>query len=482
MKTIVEKICENAEKYPDKLAVVCEDDEITYGALWKKVLGLQSYMKALGISHGDKVVVQAKYSSWYVVACYAVHLCGAVFVPIDKNSSEDAVEAIRNTLEAVFIISSHNTKGSKGGTTYDELETITENQKDTDFSFPDIDSTADIMFTTGTTGTPKGVVLTHKNISVTAAIRVKEVEIKQNNVAITFVPLNHVAPMRELYLNGYNGSTVIFLDGMLKIKKMFQYMEHYGVTSLYVPPSGITVIQQFSAKGLSAFADQLDYVYTGSSSMNEPQQVYMRKSLPKSRLYFSYGSSENGSVSLHRYYKDLKPITCVGKPCEGVSVRIVDDEYNEVPCGEVGTVTVKSDMNFTEYYNLPELTEGIYRDGYFVSSDAGYLDEDGFLYVLGRKDDMVNIGGLKVYPTEIEDAAAKIEAIEDCICVPVEDKITGQAVKLIVKKKNGAECSAQSIRTSLIGKLDSYKLPKLIEFADSIERTSNGKLNRKAYK
>lgn len=482
MKTIVEKIYENSLKCPDRLAVVFEDEEITYKDLWRKVLSLYSYLKNSGISKGDKIVVQTVYSVWYVISCYAAHLCGAIFIPIDKNSSIEAIEDIRDMLSAEFIISNYTIKAAKGSVKYSELSEAIANSKATEFLFPDMDAPADIMFTTGTTGAPKGVVLTHKNISTTAVTRIHEINIMENNVGITFVPLNHVAPMRELYLNGYNGSTFIFLDGMLKIKKMFQYMERYGVTSMYIPPSGITVINQFSGKGLAAFAEQIDYVYTASSSMNEVQQIYMRESLPKSRLYFSYGSSENGSVSLHRYHSDIKEVSCVGKPCEGVSVKIADDEYNELPCGQVGTVIIKSNMNFMEYYNRQDLTDSVYKDGYFVSNDAGFYDEEGFLYVVGRKDDMVNIGGLKVYPSEIEDAATKIEAVEDCICVPVEDKITGQAIKLIVKKKADSDCTAQNIRSELMGKLDSYKLPKLIEFADSIERTSNGKLNRKAYR
>ncbi len=482
MKTILEKVYENSLKYPDRLAAVCEDEEIRYSDLWNKVKNFAGYLKKQGISKGDKVIAQGVYTTWYVVACYATHLCGAVFVPVDKNASNEALNDISDTVDAACIIAKQELKTQCVTVLYSDMEQICQNDADIDITFPDMDSCADIMFTTGTTGTPKGVVLTHKNISVTALTRVHELNIRPDNVGITFVPLNHVAPMRELYLNGYNGSTVIFLDGVLKLKKMFQYMEKYGVTSLYVPPSGISVISQFSGTGLSAFANQIDYVYTGSSSMNEVQQLYMKEQLPNTRLYFSYGTSENGVVSLHRYYRDIKDISCVGKTCEGVLVKIVDENNAELPQGEVGAVTIKSDMNFKEYYNRPELTENVYRDGYFISNDAGYFDEEGFLYILGRKDDMINIGGLKVYPTEIEDAASKVEGVEDCICIPIEDKITGQATKLIVKKRDGADCTAQSIRTAMVGKIDSYKLPKLIEFADVIERTSNGKLNRKAYK
>lgn len=483
MKSVVEKIYENSSRHPDRLAAVLENEELTYKELWDKTVKLAAFFKSRGLSESDRVIFQASYSKWYVIACYAVHLCHAIFVPIDKNSSEEAVNSINEVLDAKCVVSEYKFEEFDISLLLSELEGCIDSfSADTDYTFPTGEMYADIMFTTGTTGKPKGVVLTHDNLSATCVTRIHEILIRPDNVGITFVPLNHVAPMRELYLNGYNGSTAIFLDGMLKIKKMFEYMKKYGVTSLYIPPSGISVVSRFSANGLSSVSDQLDYVYSASSNMTEVQQEYMRESLPNTRLYFSYGSSENGSVSLHRYLKDRKEISCVGKPCEGVSVRIVDQNNEDVPTGEIGTVTIRSAMNFPAYWRNPEITEKVYKDGYFISNDAGYFDNDGYLYIVGRKDDLVNIGGLKVYPAEIEDEVAKIDGVEDCICVAVPDAVTGQAIRLIVKKAEGSSLDAMTVKNNLTGKVDSYKIPKIIEFADHIERTSNGKLNRKAYR
>lgn len=133
------------------------------------------------------------------------------------------------------------------------------------------------------------------------------------------------------------------------------------------------------------------------------------------------------------------------------------------------------------YYQMPELNAEAFREGWFLSNDMGYIDAEGFLYVLGRKDDIINTGGLKVYPSEIEIAALKIEGVCDCVCFPVNDDITGQAAKLLIKKNSGCDKTIVDIKRQIAAYLDQYKIPKSIEFTDRVERTSNGKLDRRFY-
>ena len=133
------------------------------------------------------------------------------------------------------------------------------------------------------------------------------------------------------------------------------------------------------------------------------------------------------------------------------------------------------------YYRMPELNDAAFRNGWFLSNDMGYIDAEGFLYVLGRKDDIINIGGLKVYPSEIEIATLKIEGVCDCVCFPVNDDITGQAAKLLIKKNSGCDKTIVDIKRQIAAYLDQYKIPKSIEFTERVERTSNGKLDRRFY-
>ena len=480
--TIVERICIHAQTHPDKLAVIFETEELTYGRLWENAQRFAGLISEMGVKPGDRVIVQATYTGWFVIANYGCHLAGAFFVPIEKGASKDTVTDIAKSVDAGLILSNYHHEAYPCLTYETVGEKVAAYTGTYRYTFPSEDMVADMMFTTGTTGTPKGVVLSHKNILKTATIRVHEVQIKENNVGITLVPLNHVAPMRELYLNGYMGSTFIFLDGITKLKRMFSFMEQYGVTSLYLPPANISILQQLSRDRLRAFAHQIDYVYTASAPMQESQQAFMRQMLPNSRLYFSYGSSENGSVCLHRYDRDEKDITCVGRPCIHVDVKVVNDDFTAAAQGQPGTIMIKSDMNMLGYWKRDDLNQAVFHDGYFLSNDIGIFDEDGFLYVTGRKDDVINIGGLKVIPSEIENAVLTIPGIVDCVCFAVPDRITGQAPKLLLVKDSRFTGDQRTVFEALAAKIDRYKIPSIIEFVDTIQRTSNGKIDRKFYK
>lgn len=483
MKTVLERLYEHSLKKPEQIAVIFENSVITYGDLWKKSLSLSKQLEKIGVSRGDKVVVQCKYDPIFIISLFATHLLKAVFVPMDKNPAEEAVVYLCKKLKAKVLISDLDLAYEESFLiNYEKLNDLFNIPfKETTIGFPDLNDIADIMFTTGTTGNPKGVEITHENISATVEVRMAECLIRKDNISITLVPLNHVAPLRELYLNIYNGSSVIFIDGMIRVKTMFEFMDKYSVTSLYLPPAGISLIMQLTKTKLLEYKDKLDYVYTASAPMQESQQEFMRNSLPNSRLYFSYGSSENGTVCLYRYDKYNNDICCCGRPCIGVDLIIVDECFKEIGKNKLGQIAIRSKMNMKGYFDMPELTSNVFKNGFFISNDIGYIDENGFLYVTGRKDDAINIGGLKVYPSEIENAALKIKDVLDCVCFATSDSITGQTPELLIVLLKGSTATLKEIRNELSLSLDSYKVPKIIEFVENIKRTSNGKLDRKYY-
>lgn len=480
MYTVIERIKHFAETNPDKLALVYESGSVTYKQLWDKSLSIACILKNRGVQKGDSVLVQASYNTFHAALCYACHILGAVFVPAESSPAPGALEAVAKRVNAAVIVSSRIIPGCNC-LSFEEVSAMHVIEDAFSYTLPSLDDVADIMFTTGTTGTPKGVVLSHRNIAATSVTRIKALKLKEDNFGITLVPLNHVAAMRQLYLNGYNGSTMVFLDGISKMKIMFEYMKEYPVNMMYIPPSMIGIMTALSGGRLSEFSDKIRIVYTGSAPMQNAQKEYMKEMLPSSRLYYSYGSSENGTVCLLNYDTITKPITCVGKPCPGVTVRIVDSSMNDVPDGEYGTIVIKSEMNTPGYLDNPELNAISFKEGFFITNDVGYFDSDGCLYIAGRKDDVINIGGLKVYPSEIENAALSVDSIAECICFPCEDKIFGKCPKLLVKLKEGTELSVKELRTVLSSKLDTYKLPKTIEYTGEIHKTANGKPDRKYY-
>lgn len=479
--TVVEKLFENADRHPDRLAVIFESEEVSYGELRDAVIRLASWFKLQGVETGDRIVVQAAYCKWYIAASYAAHLCGAIFVPIEKTVTSETLQGVIERMSTRFVIS-HLEPDGVVSLRYREMDSVLAEVEEQLYKFPSEDLVANIMLTSGTTGSQKGAMLTQKNLAVNSFVRWHEFKVKEDSVGITILPLNHVGSSRMWDTAIYSGSTYIFLDGIIKIRKFYEFMEKYHVTLFNMPPSGIASLEQLSGSKLHEFAGQIDYAYVHAAPIQELQQEFLRQMLPQSRLYYSYGTSENGTVSLLRFDRDIKDIRCTGKPCEGVNIKIVDDGLNELECGRQGRVAIRTDMNCLGYWGMPEFSKSIYHNGYFLSNDIGYLDKDGFLYILGRIDDVINIGGLKVHPSEIETAALEIEGIEECLCFDVPNKLTGSAAKLLVKQRIGSGLSAREIHSALMGKLDTYKIPASIEFVSEIAKNSIGKPDRKYYR
>lgn len=481
MVSLVEKFFQNAERHPDKLAVIFENEEVTYGELRESVIRLTSWFKLQGVEVGDRIVVQAAYCKWYVAACYAAHLCGAIFVPVEKTLTEETIRSAIKQMDAKIVISMFellNVISLK----YQDMDKILSDVEEQPWEFPRENWVTNIMMTSGTTGPQKGAMLTHENMVVNSRNRIREMGISKNDIGITTMPLNHVGSMRMWQAALYNGSTYILQDGMWNLRAFYGFMEKYPVSSMYISPSGIAVIEQLSQNKLHEYAGQIDYVHVGASLLQKPQRDFLKKMLPHSRLYNVFGSTETGTVVLYRFDLYDKDIYCVGKPFSGVEVRILDDNLQEVSCGDQGRVAFRSAMNCKGYWKMPELTEEVYYDGFFLTNDAGYLDGKGFLYVPGRLDDVINIGGLKVHPSEIEKAALEIDGVGECICFNVPSQLTGSAAKLLIRQKDGVELDIREIRNKLANKLDSYKIPTYIEFVSEIEKTPNGKPDRKYYR
>ena len=480
MKTVVEKLFENADLHPDKLAVVFENEEVTYGQLKDAVIRLASWFKLHGVAEGDRIIAQAHYGKWYIAAYYAAHLCGAAFIPVEKTLSDKTLSSIIQQMSAKVVVS-WLAPHAEISLSYGELDELADKVELQPWAFPDPGSVGAILLTSGTTGTPKGAMLTNKNIAAIADVIVHEANIPENDIGITFLPLNHAAPMRRMDAAVYGGSTYIFIDGVFKLHLFYAYISKYHVTSFYVPPSGITVLQQFSQDKLYEYSDQIQYVYIVGSVMQEPQREFLKRVLPKSTLLYIYGTSENGTLSMLHFDHLQKDIRCTGKPCKGVDIRVLDENYHDVHVGKTGRLAIRSDMNFLGYWDMPEITDSLYCGDYFLSNDAGYFDSDGYLYVLGRIDDIINIGGLKVHPTEIENAALEIEGIEECICFDIPNELTGSAACLLVRCRDET-LKAKAIRAQLLGKLDTYKIPSRIEIISEIKKTESGKPDRKYYR
>lgn len=488
-RSIVESVYRKAKNEPDKTAVVVNGNKTSYSKLFELVNGYSNYLRECGIKKGDIVITRASQDLDYVVIYLSIHLVGGIVTSLERTISDAGMTEVAKQLGAKSIICDNGELKKEYDAVYIMRSGVCEtaerySDKAAEPVFPELEDSADILFTTGTTGASKGVELSHKALVATAENLIYGCGYKEDTFMIAPGPLNHANAIRKLFTTFVNGSTICILAGMTNVKAFFTALDTAeGTIACCLPPAAIRTIFQLTKDRLGQYADRIDFIESATSPLPEPDKLKLCELLPKTRLYNNYGSSEAASVCMYDYNKYPGKDGCIGKAMPNSKIIIVDDDHKPMQSSKdrMGLIACVGDVNMKRYVNEPELTAEVLQDGVIYTSDIGYIDDEGFIYIAGRKGDVINVGGLKVAPTEVESAALGYEGIDDCICIPVDDNITGKALKLLVVLADGAELDRKSITEFLSKKLEAYKIPRFYEKVDKVERTYNGKLNRKAY-
>lgn len=318
---IEQYLAKYASEKPQQTAIIVKDVYTSYAELWQLVCGVSRYLnEKCGVKKGDCVVVKAMQNLQYAVAYFAVHLSGAVFVPLEKSITPDKTLEITDETNAAVYISKDNAEGFQG--TYINLKDIIELGKQYDssgyaYEFPRAEDSADIMYTTGTTGKAKGVEVTHSVLIATAQNYITgfRMPVGGGNVIAVPGPMNHVNPLRKLYTSIMTGNTIVILNGLISMSALFHALDTQGVNSLCLPPSFLRNIWKISGDKLAEYADQIDFVECSTAPVTESDKETLRRQLPHSRLYNNYGLSECGAMVMYDFNEyPNKPAGCVGRP------------------------------------------------------------------------------------------------------------------------------------------------------------------------
>lgn len=475
MEFLTERLLSHARRVPDKTAVWEGERSLTYAELAAYAYAVSRALEELGCGADSVIVPEATPTTEYVRICLGIHLLGGVHVPVENRIPDDRLAEIAERVSAELLISAHDPACGIRHITPAELLARAEKYvlswtPETPVGAPRMDERGEILFTTGSTGRSKGVV--HSRRGMTAYVQTINASLRmhEGTVLLVVTPLNHAGGLHRLYMTLYAGGTLVLMDGLKNLAAFYDTIARRGVNTLYLPPSGVHILLLFSAKQLAALDGKLDFVFTASAPFPESEREKMCRLLPSTRLIEAYGGSEVGSVCNYNYNDPTVRQGCIGKPYDCVEVRLA---------GEDGLIQIKSPMTMMGYLDDPELTASVFDGEWFMTSDCGRLDEDGYLYFLGRNDDVINIGGKKVAPSELEDAALRCEGVSDCACVGVADATAGTMIKLLVVMKNGCAFDPKRIVRELRTRVEDYKLPALVEETDAIPRLFNGKINRK---
>jgi len=483
MNSIIEAIKIFANTNPEKLCIADENMQLTYRDYFRLIRKIAFCFKQMDICEKCKVIVEANQNVYFVAIEHALHLLGAIFVPLEHNCGTTKLEYISEKCNAKLIISNRMCNNVLANLTYRQLvDILSENDECLEeYSLPSSEMISEILFSTGTTGKEKGIVLTHRSAIAVAENIANAVNMQSDNVEIIPSPLNHSHGLRSYYANMLLGAAVIIISNIMDMRQFYYAMECYKVNSMDLVPAALSVILRLSKNKLGDYKKQLRYVEFGSAAMADGDKEKIISLLPDVPLYNFYGSTESGRVTVYNFNTKNPKKGCIGKPTCNVTFKLVDENKKTIQstAEHTGLLATAGDMNMLCYWNDEMETQSVLSDGFVYSNDEAYIDKDGDIILLGRKSDVINVGGKKVSPEEIENVAKRFSCIEDCGCIGVSSEVLGAEPKLYVQVKKGSDFNKILLKKFLSENLESYKVPQKIEQIEKIPRTFNGKLLRK---
>ena len=469
MNSIERYIERNATLFPDKTAIVCDGEHCTYSMLQERISRKAAALQEAGYREGQIVCLRALPTVDYLVDYFAYHVAGCVVAPLEKDLPEASFQKIADELCPHSV-----PKGS-----------------------------ADILYTTGTTGRSKGVIISHDAIIADAENLIDGQGFSHDLAFVVNGPLNHIGSLSKLYPLMMLGATAIIVDGLKDLNRFFDAFQYPAPKmATFLVPASIRMLLQFGSAQLAALADKMDFIETGAAAISQADMAALCRLLPTTRLYNTYASTETGIISTYNYNDGKCVAGCLGRPMKHSQIIITDKGL--IACKGRTLMTGYLGDNQCSMFNVQwsmfngqcsmvngqcsmfngqcsmvngqcSMVNTVY------TSDMGMLDADGMLHLTGREDDVINVGGFKVAPTEVEDAALAFPDVEDCVCIPVDHIITGKALKLLVVMKDGKSLDRKALALHLKTRLEPYKIPMLYSQVDKVERTFNGKINRKHY-
>ncbi len=460
---ILSKIWEYAASQSGKTVLVWNDDAVSYAQLRTKILAAAAALQGKGLKSGDRLGIIAKKGLDFVYIYFGAQLIGAVNVVLDPEANEKRLEYIKNLTAPKLIVDSLVMNDGEEPTSTEGLSR---------------DDTADIVFTTGTTGSAKGVLLSHFNIFSSADNINGFIGNGSDEVEILGLPLCHSFGLGRLRCTLLKGATLVVLPSFANVKAFFNAIEKYHATGFGMVPAIWAYIRKFSGTRIAKYAPQIKYIEIGSAAMPLNSKKELCELFPTTRICHHYGLTEASRATFMEYHECIDDLRTIGRETSPkIDIKIFNDSGCEVPQGASGEICIKGNMVMKGYFK-PEETAAAYFGDYFRTGDVGYRTANGSLYLVSRKKELINVGGKKVSPVEVEDEIIAL-GVEDCVVVGVHDPdgILGEVPKAYVLK-GGTSLSFDEIRSKIAERLEPYKVPVQWDWIDVIPKTASGKKQR----
>ncbi|MGN0836984.1 MAG: class I adenylate-forming enzyme family protein [Akkermansia sp.] len=467
----------HAENMPGKTAVVLNGQDISYGELLSGIRRAATRLRELGLAAGGRIMLAAHKEASYLYLYFGAQLLGITTVLTDPDASPEYLHALEQRIRPAYGIGYRSAQFPSIDLQTVELDTADEyTELPAGLRSSDI---AEILFTTGTTGNAKGVCLSHDNIFASASHINGYIGNSADDTELLALPLCHSFGMGRIRCSLLRGATVVILKSFANVRAFLRAIEEHAITGFSVVPAAWAYIRKISGTRIANYAGQIRWIEIGSASMPRAVKEEMAALFPDTALCMHYGLTE-ASRSCFTELHDTAHLDSIGKPtAPTIDVKICAPNGCEVPVGEKGEICIRGKMVAARYLDEEDNSNAFWGD-YLRTGDCGCRDREGYLYLLGREKELINVGGKKVSPAEVEEAVMSL-GVGDCLCVPTKDEsgIMGELVFCYILR-GSTTLSFEEIAAQLAKRLELHKCPVAYDWIDAIPTTASGKKQRLA--
>ncbi len=503
-----------ASEFPDKTALVCGKESITYRELNEKSDNMAAALRLNGISHQDRVVIFLENSIETVISLYAVAKAGAIFVIVNEQLKAAKLAYIINNSQAKFLVSSGpkiktvslavNECHGKPKLIFTRINKKVTDQFNDSLAFEELTSSkpdtagistvveiidqdlAALIYTSGSTGEPKGVMSSHLNMISAARSIIQYTKQCSGDIILNVLPLSFDYGLYQVIMSVMFGGTVILEKSFAYFHQVLLKISEYKVTGFPIVPTIVAMMLNLQDLSKYDFSSLRFITNTGAALPVEHIRRF-RKLFPRLEIYSMYGLTECKRVSyLPVEQIDIRPDS-VGIAMPNCRVLIVDNDGKPVNTGEIGELIIQGSNVMPGYWQDPQLSAKVYKTGYLnlrylYSGDFFKQDKDGYLYFLGRKDDMIKTRGERVSPKEIENIISQYPGVAEVAVIGIPEPIMSQVPKAFIVKANGYNLNTDDILKYSIENMERFMVPGAVEFIDALPKTPNGKIDKNKLK
>jgi acyl-CoA synthetase (AMP-forming)/AMP-acid ligase II len=501
---------DSADSSPSKNAVFDKGSWHTYSGINQKANQLAYKLLKHGVKKGDRVGILIDNSVEYIITYYAILKIGAITVALNTETTADDIgyiiedcgittllvnQKLLKKVEKLFL-GNPDSLVYKKVFVWSALNQIQIKDSETEFlilpktieNYPlnnpeikiiDMDI-ASIVYTSGSTGKPRGVTLSHLNIVTNTRSIVDYLKLTSLDRIMVVLPFYYIYGKSLLNTHFFAGGSVVIDNRFLYPNVILQTMKEQEVTGFSGVPSTFTILLNRSDIRNFKF-ESLRYITQAGGAMAPSVQKEVVKVFDPAKLFIMYGATEASARLSYLSPEDLEnKWGSIGKGIPNVQLFVADEKGNMLSGGQHGEIVARGSNIMLGYWNHPEETKKVLRNGLYWTGDIGEMDEEGFVYVVGRNKDMIKVGGNRVSAKEIEDALYEHPLITEAAVVGIEDEVLGEAIKafIVLKNSNGNESFKDELNSFLKNKIALYKIPKFYVYKDSLPKNKSGKIQK----